>query len=140
MRDFPAPTVHARNLFHVSAAMWDAWAAYDPSASGYFVDEDHDASDVTAARETAMSYAAYRILGHRYENAYGQNETRADLEATMAALCYRADYVSADGGSPAALGNRIAATIIAFGMQTPGHADEIDAEKVRKAIDQESIE
>src|SRR5688500_12634343 len=24
----PAPTVHARNLFHVSAAMWDAWAAY----------------------------------------------------------------------------------------------------------------
>ena len=26
----PAPTVHARNLFHTSAAMWDAWAAYDP--------------------------------------------------------------------------------------------------------------
>ena len=23
-RDFPAPTVHSRNLFHVSAAMWDA--------------------------------------------------------------------------------------------------------------------
>ncbi len=31
-RDFPAPTVHARNLYHVSAAMWDAWAAYDPAA------------------------------------------------------------------------------------------------------------
>ena len=29
-RDFPAPTLHSRNLFHVSAAMWDAWAAYDP--------------------------------------------------------------------------------------------------------------
>ncbi len=27
-RDFPAPTVHARNLYHASAAMWDAWAAY----------------------------------------------------------------------------------------------------------------
>ena len=25
----PAPTVHARNLFHTSVAMWDAWAAYD---------------------------------------------------------------------------------------------------------------
>ena len=35
----PAPTVHARNLFHVSAAMWDAWAAYDPTADGYFVTE-----------------------------------------------------------------------------------------------------
>ena len=31
-RDFARPTVHARNLFHVSAAMWDAWAAYDPQA------------------------------------------------------------------------------------------------------------
>ena len=29
-RDLPAPTVHARNLFHTSAAMWDAWAAFDP--------------------------------------------------------------------------------------------------------------
>ena len=32
----PAPTTHARNLFHVSAAMWDAWAAYDRTAVGYF--------------------------------------------------------------------------------------------------------
>ena len=39
----PAPGVHARNLFHVSAAMWDAWAAYDPTASGYLVTEKHRA-------------------------------------------------------------------------------------------------
>ena len=39
-RDFPAPTMHSRNLFHTSAAMWDAWAAYDDTAVGYFVDED----------------------------------------------------------------------------------------------------
>ena len=38
-RDTPAPTVHARNLFHVSAAMWDAWAAYDPQADGWLVRE-----------------------------------------------------------------------------------------------------
>ena len=36
-RDLPAPTVHARNLFHVSAAMWDAWAAFDPMAAGVYV-------------------------------------------------------------------------------------------------------
>src|SRR5262245_45375773 len=62
-RDVPAPTVHARNLFHTSAAMWDAWAAYDPDAQGYFVDEKHDAGnarDTEAAREAAISYAAYR--------------------------------------------------------------------------------
>ena len=39
-RDVPAPTVHARNLFHTSAAMWDAWAAYDPEADGYLVDRE----------------------------------------------------------------------------------------------------
>ena len=62
----PAPTVHARNLFHTSAAMWDAWAAYDQTADGYFVTEKHDADDVTAAREASISYAAYRILLWRY--------------------------------------------------------------------------
>ena len=41
----PAPTVHARNLFHLSAAMWDAWAAYDETADGYFVTEKAEASD-----------------------------------------------------------------------------------------------
>jgi hypothetical protein len=31
-RDFGRPTIHARNLFHVSVAMWDAWAAFDDRA------------------------------------------------------------------------------------------------------------
>ncbi len=114
-RDVPAPTVHARNLFHVSAAMWDAWAAYDPVADGYFVREKHEANDVRAARETAISYAAYRILLHRYSLAAGLEQTFAELAAMMEQLCYRIDYASTDGSSPAALGNRIAAAVIAYG-------------------------
>ena len=27
--DLARPTVHARNLFHISAAMFDAWAVFD---------------------------------------------------------------------------------------------------------------
>ena len=27
--DFARPTVHARNLWHTSIGMYDAWAAYD---------------------------------------------------------------------------------------------------------------
>src|SRR5882762_3125484 len=38
-RSLPNPPVHARNLFHLSVAMWDAWAAYDPIASGYIFTE-----------------------------------------------------------------------------------------------------
>ncbi|MGH3019753.1 MAG: DUF6851 domain-containing protein, partial [Gaiellaceae bacterium] len=116
-RDTPAPTVHARNLFHVSAAMWDAWAAYDPDAAGYFVDEKLHADDVQAAREAAISYAAYRLLLHRYSYASGLQETFDSLVATMESLCYRIDYTETDGDSPAALGNRIAAAAIAFGRE-----------------------
>jgi hypothetical protein len=115
-RDFPAPTMHSRNLFHTSAAMWDAWAAYDDTAVGYFVDEDSSADDVTAARETAMSFAAYRVLTHRYKSRFGAEETLAQLDETMAALCYPTGLDTAEGEAPAALGNRIAATIIDFGF------------------------
>jgi len=114
-RDTPAPTVHARNLFHTSAAMWDAWAAYDPFADGYFVHEKHEAKNVQAARETAMSFAAYRVLLHRYSTAAGLGETFSQLAATMKSLCYRLDEVSTEGNSPSALGNRVAAAVIAYG-------------------------
>jgi hypothetical protein len=120
-RDTPAPTVHARNLFHVSAAMWDGWAAYDPQADGYFVEEKHEAEDVQAAREAAISYAAYRVLLHRYSLAAGLEETFGELAATMESLCYRVDYVSTEGDSPAALGNRIAAAVIAYGRNDGAH-------------------
>ena len=49
-RDTPAPTTHARNLFHLSAAMWDAWAAYDRTADGYFVTEKHSARPMCRPR------------------------------------------------------------------------------------------
>ncbi|MDP7041674.1 MAG: hypothetical protein QGF91_03375, partial [Gammaproteobacteria bacterium] len=33
--DFARPTVHARNLFHLSAAMYDAWAVFDTTAGTF---------------------------------------------------------------------------------------------------------
>jgi hypothetical protein len=114
-RDLPAPTTHARNLFHVSAAMWDAWAAYDATADGYFVTEKDTAPDVEAAREASISYAAYRVLLWRY--AYGANVrvTFDELTRTMRSLCYRSDFTGTKGDSPAAVGNRIAAAAIRYG-------------------------
>ena len=116
-RDLPAPTTHARNLFHVSAAMWDAWAAYDPTGRRLLRHREGRGSDVEAAREAAISYAAYRVLLWRY--AYGANVrvTFDELTRTMRSLCYRLDFTSTKGDSPAALGNRIAAAVIAYGRQ-----------------------
>ncbi|MGH2358134.1 MAG: DUF6851 domain-containing protein, partial [Candidatus Limnocylindria bacterium] len=111
----PAPTVHARNLFHTSAAMWDAWAAYDLQADGYFVTEKLEAEDVAAAREAAISYAAYRILSWRYATVADLQTATEQLDVTMASLCYRPDFTSTEGDSPAALGNRIAAAVLEYG-------------------------
>src|SRR5665647_2084956 len=115
-RALPAPPNHARNLFHVSAAMWDAWAAYDPHASGYFVTEKPSASDVTAARNEAISYAAYRVLTERYIRAVGADQSLSEFDDLMDALCYPLDVTTTQGDSPAALGNRIAKAAIAYGL------------------------
>ena len=114
-RDLPAPTVHARNLYHTSAAMWDAWAAYDPEALGVFVEADGQGSDVYAARDEAISYAAYRVLEARYIDSIGASESIPQFDQLMADLCYPIDMSATDGETPAALGNRIARVILEAG-------------------------
>jgi hypothetical protein len=120
-----SPPVAARNLFDLSAAMWDAWAAYDPKSSGYFVTEKQTAPDVLSARDAAISYAAYRLLLWRAQ--YEPNVAAAfrRLTATMRALCYAPAFTSTTGSSPAALGNRIAAAAIAFGR----HDGSLEAQR-----------
>ncbi|HET7678331.1 MAG TPA: vanadium-dependent haloperoxidase [Candidatus Limnocylindrales bacterium] len=120
----PAPTEHARNLFHVSAAMWDAWAAYDPAADGYFVHEKQRADDPRAAREAAISYAAYRILLWRYARVADLPAATGQLDGVMRSLCYRTDVTATTGDSPAALGNRIAEAVIAYGHGDGAREDE----------------
>ena len=127
-RALPNPPLHARNLFHVSAAMWDAWAVYDPQASGYFVTEKHTASDVTAARDEAISYAAYRVLTERYIKSVGADQSLSEFDDVMDALCYPINVTTTEGDSPAAVGNRIAKAVIAYGLtdgsnETTGYND-----------------
>ncbi len=133
--DFPAPTVHARNLFHLSVAMWDAWAAFDEDAKGYLHNEEAsppDGSTLQEAREEAISYAAYRVLRHRYSFSTNSSMTLSALDARMSNLGYDRSNSSTVGNFPAALGNRIAASIIDYGMKDgagessdPGYRDTI---------------
>lgn len=122
--DRPHPPVHARNLFHVSVAMWDAWAAYDEVAVGCLHNESAiapdtegdgvDALDVAQAREEAVSFAAYRILRFRYKDSVGAVTTLEALLNQMVLLGYDEENTSTEGNSPAALGNRIANTVLSF--------------------------
>lgn len=128
--DFAWPTVHARNLFHTSMAMYDAYAAYDPETQPYFLGRtvgDYfcpfegvpQIDDVQAAQEEAISYAMYRILNHRYQNSPDWDETETLIENLMSELGYDPSITSTDyiGGTPAEFGNYIAEEIIAFGLQ-----------------------
>ena len=115
-RALPNPPVHARNLFHTSVAMWDAWATYDQGASGDIFKEKHTASNVTAARNEAISYAAYRVLSSRFIKAVGGADSLSEFDDVMDGLCYPLTATTTDGDSPAAVGNRIAKAVLAYGL------------------------
>jgi FG-GAP-like repeat/ASPIC and UnbV len=93
--------VQARDLFDLSAAMWNAWKA--------------SRGDDASARDAAISYAAYRVL--LWDASFDSNLSRtfALLTKELRALCYSSAFATRHGRSPAALGNRIAAAVIAAG-------------------------
>ena len=115
--DFPAPTVHARNLFHESAAVWDVWAAFDDETTGWFVDDvSAEADDVEAARDDAIAFAAHRILVNRYDISLAGPRSLLALGGTLNRVCSVVDpdaYAEENPDSAAALGLRIADEVLA---------------------------
>ncbi len=126
--DRPNPPVHARNLFHLSVAMYDAWAAYAPAAVGYLFRQKPSASDPVSARKEAISFAAYRILRERYALSLNAVTTVAALDAEMTALGYNKNNFSTDTSTPAGVGNSVYAAVSNYfindgARQTNGYAD-----------------
>ncbi|HPQ20938.1 MAG TPA: MopE-related protein [Saprospiraceae bacterium] len=128
--DFARPTVHARNLFHVSAAMYDAWAIYDDEARPFFMgntvgnytfilDDFQSTKPVGESQIEAISYACYRLLRYRFSGSPGASMLLQMYNAKMAELGFDTNYTSTNykSGNPAALGNYIAQQIIQFGRQ-----------------------
>lgn len=132
--DFGKPTIHARNLFHLAVVMYDAWAAYDTVASPYLLGKTvgvftcpfhgiAPSKNIAASRDTAISYAAYRLLKQRFANSPGNNKpgffTTQQFDFKMLQKGYDLYYTSTDytTGGAAALGNYIASQMIQFGYQ-----------------------
>lgn len=129
--DFARPTIHARNLFHVSAAMYDAWAVFQPEASPYFLGQTvgdihipfgiftYDSEDVPSLRDEAISYAVYHLMLHRFRNSPGNAHVRHLMDSLHTALGYDINFVDTDysNGSAAALGVYIAEQIKDFGFR-----------------------
>ena len=128
--DFARPTVHARNLWHSSMLMWDAWAVMDATACPAFLGQDYDgfvaafdgftpATDVETARDEAIAFGMYRLLRHRFANAPQASNLFLGYDEHMATLGYDVSFTSTDysTGDGRALGNHLAEQIIAFGQQ-----------------------
>ncbi len=128
--DFARPTVHARNLFHISSAMYDSWASFDSQASPFLFGQEvkdfvctasnfEHSIDILPLQEEAISYAAYRIIRHRFRFSPGVGFIYANIENLMDDLGFDTSIDSVDysSGSAAALGNAIAQCYIDFGLQ-----------------------
>ncbi|MBZ0271918.1 vanadium-dependent haloperoxidase [bacterium] len=138
-RDFARPTVHARNLFHSSAMMYDLWAVYDGVAKPFFLgntvggyacpfpDEDRDdlragATDPDGERSIAISYAMYRLLTHRFRNSPGVDFQLNLFEDTLVELGFSPLYESRDylhgtrAERAAALGLYLSDCVVEYGL------------------------
>lgn len=136
--DLARPTVHARNLFHTSVAMYDAWAIMDETSEPFLIGKSvgsyvsvfseyiPNTTDIQAAREEAISYAAYRLLVHRFEDKKAGFLAVPYFDSLITSLGYDPSFTSIDyeTGSPAALGNFIASELIAFGLQDNANEEE----------------
>jgi hypothetical protein len=129
-KDFARPPIHARNLYQLSAIQYDAWAAYNTSLETYFLGKQIGnftcpfegipmPADAEAARIEAISFASYRLILHRFSSSPGTPLVTQRIQDLMQELGYDPANTSQDyqSGDPAALGNYLAAQMIAFGLQ-----------------------
>lgn len=128
--DYARPTIHARNLFHISSAMFDAWSVYSAQATPFLwgntlagfdctAEAINVPADILPLQEQAISFASYRMIKHRFRFSPGAGDVIATADALMATLGFDIDNTSVDysQGSSAALGNAIADCYINFGLQ-----------------------
>lgn len=124
--DLARPVVHARNLFHISTAMYDAWAVFDDSAQPYIlghVIHGHNTpfegfetqETINDSRKKAISYAAFTVLKHRFRFT---PPTVMKIDSLMESLGYDPYFTREDyhNGDAAALGIYIGNAIISYGL------------------------
>ncbi|MFC1748722.1 vanadium-dependent haloperoxidase [Pseudomonadota bacterium] len=132
--DFARPTVHARNLFHISAAMYDAWALFSDQAKPYLLGSDASirlcgaAPDIAFdvennSQEIAVSYAAYQMIKYRFRLSPTGLEISDRADTLMKSLGYDiANHSTVFKDGAAEVGNYIANCYIKFGLSD--HSNE----------------
>jgi hypothetical protein len=121
-RNVPNPPGHARNLFHTAVAMYDAWAAYDPTSVGYLKNQKaaHLAADRENLRQEAISYAAYTVIRARFNGSVGGVTTLAELDNLLTGLGYStvvAQSATTAANTASMVGKRCGAQVLSWSSQ-----------------------
>jgi hypothetical protein len=143
------PTIHARNIFHSSVVLYDAWAVYDDKAETYLLGKtlngvssdypdpmDYTGMNKDSARNVTMNFAIYRLLVDRFNQYGSKNRTINALDDLFEELGFNLRDYSLDyqSGSPSALGNYIAKCMINYAL-----VDGSNEEDQHEAIHYEPI-
>lgn len=133
--DFARPTVHARNLFHTSIAMYDIWSVVYDDGDPYLLGDTVgtyisrfaglDVSMLTDFEKEeyvneAISHAMFQILTSRFRDAPGAFEIFEEILILMDSLNYNQSATSGvypEDQSALAFGRYVASEILAYGDQ-----------------------
>lgn len=105
----PRPTITSRYLGLVFTAVFDAWSRYDDKAFPVYLEGVARISKrerTLAAKEKAISYAAYRTLSEYYYS------DQASFAAFMESMGYDPNETSTDPNTPEGIGNLAAKAVI----------------------------
>lgn len=130
-KDFARPTIHARNLFHTSIAMYDSWAIFQDDVDTYLIGKEKenftsifDFEDVEMLRanidlDKTISHAVYQIISERYRNAPRFDLIKIEIDEFMSEKGYNIFHTSFDykDGDPASLGNFIGLEVLKYGIK-----------------------
>lgn len=132
-KDGFGPTIHARNMYHLSAVLYDTWLIYYPQKGDHlflgkntrgfeFEFEDFELPEnKDSALFVSLNYAAFRFMMNRFENYSSKVRVNDELIFLMEDLGLNPSYSNDNysEGSPAALGNYIANKMHEFGLSEP---------------------
>lgn len=132
-KDGLGPTVHARNMYQLSAVLYDTWLVYYPEEGehvflgktvnnfefeflGFNIPDNRD-----SALRVSLHYAAFRFIMNRFQNYSSKVRVNDELIFLLEDMGLDPYYRNEEytSGSPAALGNYIANRMHEFGLSEP---------------------
>ena len=137
-QDGLGPTVHARNMYHLSAIMYDIWILFHPERGDHLffkkeingfvfdIEEPEFPENRDSVMFVTMHYAGYQFIWNRYQNYGSKSRVLDDLYFKMEELGLNPDFHSDNyqNGRFDGFGVYIANQMQEFGLSEPAGDDD----------------